>query len=87
MRTSQFSDTEFIDLARESSFTDLSPLYGFEKLERLDLTETSVEDLSPIAGCSNLKVLWLTGSAVKDISPLSNLEKSNPIKNQSYSSK
>src|SRR5262249_45085735 len=51
-------------------FSDLRPLAGLGRLERLSLTGHQVSDVSPLAGLGHLAYLALRDNAVGDISLL-----------------
>jgi Leucine-rich repeat (LRR) protein len=60
---------------RGKNISDISPLAGLDKLERLYLWENKITDISPLAELSNLTELNLNSNNISDISPLSNLNK------------
>ncbi|MEA2560036.1 MAG: internalin [Acidobacteriota bacterium] len=73
--------TQAGDLERDSrrkfpAFTDLSPLFGLQGLQGLDLSCTVITDLSPLAGLHNLQGLYLRLCLnVTDLAPLARLQK------------
>ena len=56
-----------------NSVSDLLPLAGLTRLEKLELWKNSVSDISALAGLTNLKHLGLLGNNITDISSLSGL--------------
>ena len=57
-------DVVMVFLGHGSKVTDVTPLAGLKKLERLDLYQSPVSDLSPLAGLTNLIYLDLRGTQV-----------------------
>lgn len=59
-----------LDIDRNPSLRDLSPLVSCPGLVRLSAVETAVSDLTPLTGLPNLKELYLSNTPVTDVSPL-----------------
>ena len=66
-------DVVMVFLGHGSKVTDVTPLAGLKKLERLDLYQSPVSDLSPLAGLTNLIYLDLRGTQVREVTPLAGL--------------
>jgi hypothetical protein len=58
---------------KETRFTDIGPLKGWTKLERLHFGNQGVEDVSPLRGLFQMKYLQLQGNPVRDFTPLQEL--------------
>ena len=56
-----------------NAISDLSPLAGLTKLERIDFCGGNISDLTPLAGLTGLKELYLARQEISDISLLANL--------------
>ncbi len=52
---------------------DISPLFDFYYLTRLELTNNRLTDIAPLLRLRNLEVLDLSDNNITDISPLSSL--------------
>ena len=55
--------------------TDLKPLAGLTKLEKLLLFGNQITDLKPLAGLTELERLDLDGNQITDLTPLGGLTK------------
>ncbi len=53
-----------------NSITDLTPLSGLIRLERLYLSRNRLTDLKPLSGLTSLRSLSLSVNSITDISPL-----------------
>lgn len=67
------------DTPLRNRVSDLTPLAGLTKLQKLNLSDNEVSDISPLAGLSELTTLGLANNRVSDLSPLSGLEKLEEI--------
>ena len=63
-----------LDLRRRQ-ISDVSPLSGLKKLEKLTLLGNEIEELDPLSGLQNLKELNLEINRIADIRPLTGLRK------------
>jgi hypothetical protein len=72
---------EITEVSLEGTYdiSDLTPLRGLGKLEKLNLRRTLVEDLSPLSGLVALKELNLESTGVTELSPLRGLGKLEKI--------
>jgi len=59
-----------LDVSRNPSLGDLSPLASCPNLVYLSAVETAVSDLTPLKGLANLKELVLSNTPITDVSPL-----------------
>ena len=57
------------------NITDLTPLAGLTKLEKLSLPQNQITDLTPLAGMTELKTLYLVQNQITDLTPLAGLTK------------
>ncbi len=57
----------------EDRITDLTPVAGLQKLERLSIKRTQVKSLQPIAPLRSLKFLYIAETPITDISPVQGL--------------
>ena len=55
--------------------TDVTPLAGLIKLEKLGLGVNKITDLTPLAKLTEPKTLWLPDNKITDLSPLAKLTK------------
>jgi internalin A len=62
-----------LQLGGNVDISDISPLAGLTKLQRLWLDQIKVSDLSPLSGLKSLEFLSITDAQVSDIGPLSGL--------------
>jgi len=58
-----------------NNITDVPPLAGLTKLEKLYLSQNQITDLKPLAGLTNLKVLGLGNNRITNLRPLVGLTK------------
>lgn len=61
-------------ILRYRAIEELSPLSGFENLERLNLTGNNISDLSPLLTLKNLKRLMLGNNQIKNIEHLTSIQ-------------
>lgn len=65
----QMPNLEQVCVAAEA-LTDLSPLAGLQRLNKVELKHNAIEDLSPLAGMTALTSVGVNGNPVRDLSPL-----------------
>jgi Leucine-rich repeat (LRR) protein len=71
----EFTDLVWLDL-EHNFITDISPLAGLTKLQRLDLDYNwNLSDISPLAGMVDMVELDINDTSVTDLSPLVNMSK------------
>jgi internalin A len=62
-----------LELGAVGFVTDLSPLAGLKRLEKLGLRGLELDNIGPLSGLTQLRDLVLTQNPVSDLSPLSEL--------------
>ncbi len=70
----QLPNAEQVCVAAEG-LTDISPVAGLAKLNKVEFKHNAIEDLSPLAGMPGLTSVGVNGNPVRDISPLKDCPK------------